>query len=51
MSILFRENRSVGGTTGLSLDRSDVMKENLRPMYLKRKGTKDTCSLTEGKRT
>ena len=39
--ILLRENRRVGGTTGLSLDRSTVGKENLRPEYLKRKRIKD----------
>ena len=47
LSILFRENRRVGGTTGLSLDRSTVGKENLRPKYLERKGIKHTCSVTE----
>ena len=46
--ILFRENRRVGGTTWLSLDRSTVLKENLRPKYLKH--NEDTCSLT-GKQT
>ena len=45
--ILFCENRRVGGTTRLSLDRSTVRKENLWPQYLKRNGIKDTCSLTE----
>ena len=45
--VLFRENHRVGGTTWLSLDRSTVWEENLRPKYLKRKGIKDTCSLTD----
>ena len=35
------------GTTRLSLDRSTVRKENLRPKYLKRKGIKHTCSLID----
>ena len=48
ISILFRENRRVGGgTTRLSLDRSTVRKENLQPKYLRRNGIKDTCSLTD----
>ena len=46
ISILFRENRGGGGITQLSLDRPTVRKENLQPKYLKRKGIKDTCSLT-----
>ena len=33
-------------STRLSLDRSTVQKENLQQKYLKRKGIKDTCSLT-----
>ena len=37
----------MGGTTRLSLDRTTVRKENLWPKYLKRKGIKDTCSLTD----
>ena len=46
--ILFRKNHRVGGgTTQLSLDRSTVRKENLRPKYLKCNGIKDTCSLTD----
>ena len=36
-SILFRENSWVDGTTRLSLDKSTVRKENLRPKNLKRK--------------
>ena len=47
ISILFLENRRVGDTTRLFLDRSTVRKENLRSKYLKRKGIKDTCSLTD----
>ena len=47
ISILFRKNRRVGGTTRLCLDRSTVRKENLRPKYLKRTGIKDTCSRTD----
>ena len=47
ISILFRENRRVGGTAGLSFDISNVGKENLKPKYLKRKGIKYTCSLTD----
>ena len=47
ISILFRENHRVGGTTPISLDRSTMRKENLRPKYLKRKGIKDTCILTD----
>ena len=43
ISILFRKNRRVVGTTGLSLDRS-TGKENGRPKYLKLKGIKDTCN-------
>ena len=50
ISILFRENRGGGGITPLSLDRPTVRKENLRPKYLKRKGIKDTCSLTYKKK-
>ena len=37
----------MGGTTRLSLDRTTVRKENLWPKYLKRKGIKDSCSLTD----
>ena len=44
--ILFHENRRVGGITRLPLNRSPVRKENLQPTYLKRKGIKNTCSLT-----
>ena len=44
--ILFRKNGRMSGTTLLSLNRSTVRKENLRPKYLKRKGIKDTSSLT-----
>ena len=47
ISILFHENHRVGGTARISLDRSTVRKENLRPKYLKRKGIKDTCILTD----
>ena len=47
ISILLHENRKNGGTTRLSLYRSTVRKENLQPKYLKRKGIKDTCSLTD----
>ena len=47
ISILFRETHI--GITQLSLDRSTVRKENLRPKYLKRKGIKDTCSLADTK--
>ena len=43
----FHENRILGGTTWLSLDRPIVWKENLWPEYLKRKGIKHTCSLTD----
>ena len=43
ISILFRENRRVGGTTRRSLDRSNVRKEK----YLERKGIEDTYSLTD----
>ena len=46
---LFREDHRGGGITRLSLDRSTVRKENLRPKYLKRKGIKNTCSLTDTK--
>ena len=48
--ILFCENRRVGGTTRLFLDISTVRKENLRPKYLKPKGIKGTCSLTDKQR-
>ena len=44
--IIFHENRRVGGTTGLSLDRSTVRKENLQTKYLQCKGIKGTCILT-----
>ena len=47
ISILFRENHRVGGTARISLDRSTVWKENLRPKYLKCNGIKDTCILTD----
>ena len=47
MSILFRENHRVGGTTRLSFDELTVRKGNIRPKYLKRKRIKDTCSLTD----
>ena len=40
ISVLFRENDRGGDITRLSLDRSTVRKENLRPKYLKRKGIK-----------
>ena len=51
--ILFGENHRVGGTARISLDRSTVRKENLRPKYLKLKWIKDTCILTgkQAKRT
>ena len=42
ISILFHENRRVGCTARLSLDRSTVRKEK----YLKPNGIEDTCSLT-----
>ena len=45
--ILFRENYRVGGTTRPSFNRLTVRKENIRQKYLKRKGIKDTCSLTD----
>ena len=47
ISILFRENHRVGGRARISLDRSTVRKENLRPKYLKRKEINDTCILTD----
>ena len=47
MSILFRKNHRVGGTTRLSCDRLTMRKENIQPKYLKRKGIKDTFSLTD----
>ena len=50
ISVLFRENDRGGDITRLSLDRSTVRKENLRPKYLKRKGIKDTCSLADTKK-
>ena len=50
ISILFRENHGGGGITRLSLDRSTMRKENLRPKYLKRMGIKDTCHLTDKKK-
>ena len=43
ISILFRENRRVGGTIRSSLDRSTVRKEK----YLERNGIEDTYSLTD----
>ena len=47
--ILPRKSKSGcrGSKTRLSLDRSTVPKENLRPKYLKCMGMKDTCSLTD----
>ena len=37
----------MGGTARISFDRTTVLKENLRPKYLKRKGIIDTCILTD----
>ena len=47
ISIFTRKNCRVGDSTRLSLDRSTVRKQNLRPKYLNRKVIKDTCSLTD----
>ena len=47
ISILFCENYRVGGIAQISFDRSTVQKENLQPKYLKHKGIKDTCILTD----